>query len=59
MREDTLSGLEGLGIAVDRQRNRSPERSARLISTDTSSTTVLVMPTNEELAIAQAAWAFV
>jgi acetate kinase len=59
VREDTLSGLEGLGIAVDRQRNRSPERSARLISTDTSSTTVLVMPTNEELAIAQAAWAFV
>jgi acetate kinase len=59
VREDTLSGLEGLGIAVDRQRNRSPERSARLISTDTSSTTVLVVPTNEELAIAQAAWAFV
>jgi acetate kinase len=43
VREDTLSGLEGLGIAVDRQRNRSPERSARLISSDTSSTTVLVM----------------
>jgi acetate kinase len=59
VREDALSGLEGLGIAVDRQRNRSPERSARLISTDTSGTTVLVMPTNEELAIAQAAWAFV
>lgn len=59
VREDTLSGLEGLGIAVDRQRNRSPERGARLISTDTSGTTVLVVPTNEELAIALAAWAFV
>lgn len=59
VREDTLSGLERLGIAVDRQRNRSPERSTRLISTDTSSTTVLVVPTNEELAIALAAWAFV
>ena len=52
VREDALSGLDGLGIAVDRRRNRSPERGARLISTDTSGTTVLVVPTNEELAIA-------
>ena len=58
VREDALSGLEGLGIAVDRERNRSPERGPRVISPDDSPTTVLVVPTNEELAIARAACKF-
>ena len=59
VREDALSGLAGLGIAVDRERNRSSERGPRVISTDGSPTAVLVVPTNEELAIARAAWEFV
>ncbi|HEX7323342.1 MAG TPA: acetate kinase [Mycobacterium sp.] len=58
VREDALSGLEGLGIAVDPQRNRTGQ-GARVISSDGSATAVLVVPTNEELAIARAAWQFV
>ncbi|MGH3562925.1 MAG: acetate/propionate family kinase, partial [Mycobacterium sp.] len=58
VREDALSGLDGLGIAVDPERNRSGD-GARVISRDDSPTAVLVVPTNEELAIARAAWQFV
>ena len=58
VREDTLAGLDGLGIAVDSERNRAG-KGARIISADESRTTVLVVPTNEELAIARAAWQFV
>jgi acetate kinase len=58
VREDALAGLDGLGIVVDPQRNRTG-KGARVISTDGSRTTVLVGPTNEELAIARAAWQFV
>ena len=59
VREDALAGLQGHGIAVDPDRNRSGVRGARVISTDDSPTKVLVVPTNEELAIARAAWEFV
>lgn len=58
VREDALAGLDGLGITVDAERNRSG-KGARIISTDASRTAVLVVPTNEELAIARAAWDFV
>ncbi len=58
VREDALAGLDGLGIVVDPDRNRTG-RGARIISADGSRTTVLVVPTNEELAIARAAWQFV
>lgn len=58
VREDALEGLDGLGIVVDAERNRSG-KGARIISTEASPTTVLVVPTNEELAIARAAWQFV
>jgi hypothetical protein len=51
------SGLTGLGT-VDPERNRSGD-GARVISRDDSPTAVLVVPTNEELAIARAAWQFV
>ena len=59
VREDALAGLDGLGIAVDPVRNRADVKGPRVISTDASPTTVLVVPTNEELAIARAAWRFV
>ncbi len=46
-------GLERLGIALDDAANRSNERGERLISTPQSPVKVLVIPTNEELEIAQ------
>lgn len=58
VREDSLAGLEMYGIVIDPARNRSEARDARLISADDSATQVLVVPTNEELAIARAAWLF-
>ena len=54
VRRDALSGLTDLGIELDDQLNDSRDRSARRISTDNSRTTVLVVPTDEELAIARA-----
>lgn len=54
VRRDALSGLEALGIELDEHLNESPDRNARRISPDGAATTVLVVPTNEELAIARA-----
>ena len=54
VRRDALSGMVALGIEVDEALNESPAKDARRISADTSSTTVLVIPTDEELAIARA-----
>jgi acetate kinase len=59
LREDCLTGLERLGVEVDPARNRSRSRAGRVISTDRSPVTVLVVPTNEELAIARQAVALV
>jgi acetate kinase len=53
VRRDALSGLTALGIEPDEHLNASPSRAARRISAETSSTTVLVIPTDEELAIAR------
>jgi acetate kinase len=53
VRLDALNGLEGLGIEVDEQRNTASDKGARRISTDSSPIAVLVVPTNEELAIAR------
>jgi len=54
VRRDALSGMAALGIELDEHLNASPARTARQISADGSPTTVLVVPTNEELAIARA-----
>lgn len=54
VRRDALAGLSGLGIEVDEGRNKSSDSSARRISADGSPTVVLVVPTDEELAIARA-----
>jgi acetate kinase len=54
VRRDALSGLATLGIELDDHLNDSGARGPRRISADTSRTTVLVIPTNEELAIARA-----
>ena len=53
VRLDALSGLVGLGIEIDEQRNAQPAKGARRISTATAPIAVLVIPTNEELAIAR------
>jgi acetate kinase len=54
VRRDALSGMAALGIEVDDHLNASPAKEARRISADNSRTTVLVIPTDEELAIARA-----
>ncbi|MFE3446870.1 acetate kinase [Nocardia sp. NPDC059180] len=59
VRADALAGLEKFGIAVDSERNRAKDRSARIISPPDAEVAVLVVPTNEELAIARAAQAVV
>jgi acetate kinase len=54
VRRDALSGLAPLGVELDEHLNDSPARGPRRISADRSPTTVLVIPTDEELAIARA-----
>lgn len=54
VRRDALSGLAAFGIEIDEHLNDSPGRGARRISADGAPTTVLVIPTDEELAIARA-----
>jgi acetate kinase len=53
VREDSLAGLERLGVEIDPDRNRASAEGARVISTDRSRVAVLVVPTDEELAIAR------
>jgi len=54
VRRDSLAGLERLGVVLDERLNDIPERGPRRISAPDSPTTVLVIPTDEELAIARA-----
>ncbi|OBH00717.1 acetate kinase [Mycobacterium sp. E2699] len=53
VRRDAVAGLEEMGIVLDGRRNLSGGRGARQISADGSPIVVLVIPTNEELAIAR------
>ena len=53
-RELVTADMSGLGIVVDPALNNAPSREARVISAPESRVTVLVVPTNEELAIARA-----
>jgi acetate kinase len=53
LRRDAMAGMGELGIVVDEDRNSRADRGARRISTDDSRIVVLVVPTNEELAIAR------
>ena len=49
-REAVLAGMEWIGIALDKEANRA---NARIISARNSRVTVFVIPTNEELMIAE------
>ncbi|GAA1429766.1 acetate kinase [Microlunatus lacustris] len=53
LRAAVVEGLDGLGLAVDPERNEAPGREARVISPDGAPVTVAVVPTNEELEIAR------
>lgn len=53
LRRRALAGLEFLGIEVDADRNELASKSARYISPEDAPVAVLVVPTNEELAIAR------
>ncbi|WP_193104845.1 acetate kinase [Brachybacterium sp. FME24] len=55
VRERLLSGLEELGIELDLEANAARSKEARVISTPASRTLVMIVPTNEELSIAQQA----
>jgi acetate kinase len=53
VRRDAMAGMEELGIVLDERRNLGSSKGARQISADDSPIAVLVIPTNEELAIAR------
>jgi len=53
VRRDAVAGMEEMGIVLDQARNLSTGKGARQISADDSPIAVLVIPTNEELAIAR------
>lgn len=55
VRRDALAGLGGLGIVVDPGRNGSTDQAERRVSAGESAVEVLVIPTDEELAIARKA----
>jgi acetate kinase len=53
VRAEALATLGFAGIEIDAERNEARGRGIRVISTDASRVTVLVVPTNEELEIAR------
>ena len=53
IREQSCKGLTGLGIEMDSVRNASDEGGTREINSQESDVKILVIPTNEELRIAQ------
>jgi acetate kinase len=59
VRLEALSGLERLGILVDPERNAGRKTAETVVSPDDAEVAVLVIPTNEELEIAQQALAVV
>lgn len=52
LRAETVSGLGFLGIEIDGARNAATSHVPRLVSPDGASVAVMVIPTDEELAIA-------
>lgn len=59
VREAAVAGLEGLGLAVDGARNAVRGGGARLISPEGARVAVAVVPTDEEMEIAQQTCALV
>lgn len=59
VREAAVAGLEGLGLAVDPERNAVRADAPRLISPESARVAVAVVPTDEELEIATQTYALV
>ncbi|MGW4103900.1 acetate/propionate family kinase, partial [Streptomyces sp. NPDC004976] len=59
VREAAVAGLEGMGLAVDGGRNAVRGGGARLISPEGARVAVAVVPTDEEMEIAQQTYALV
>ena len=59
VRARVCAGLSGLGVRLDEARNTVRSREARTVSAGGSAVAVLVIPTNEELEIAEQALAVV
>ena len=55
IRREVCAGLGFLGLKLDEAKNAERSRDARVISAPDSTVTVMVVPTNEELAIARQA----
>ncbi|OKL46175.1 acetate kinase [Boudabousia liubingyangii] len=55
LRRELCARLEYTGLKLDQEKNNVRSKEARVISTPDSTITVLVVPTNEELAIAKQA----
>ncbi|GAA1995219.1 acetate kinase [Microbacterium pumilum] len=53
VRSAALATLGFAGVEIDDERNTAPGRGIRIISTDASRVTVLIVPTDEELEIAR------
>jgi acetate kinase len=53
VRAAVCQGLEGLGVSLDAKRNKARSGRPRTISAEASKVAVLVVPTNEELEIAE------
>jgi acetate kinase len=53
VRADVCDGLERFGVRLDPARNRLPSNRPRTVSSDDSTVAVLVVPTDEELEIAE------
>jgi len=53
VRREAMATLGFAGVELDPVRNEQPGKGIRVISTDASTVTVLVVPTNEELEIAR------
>lgn len=59
LRADVIGRLAGFGIKLDAEKNSVRSKEPRVISAEDSTVKVLVLPTNEELAIAQQAMTLV
>lgn len=53
IREDVCSGLEYMGVEIDAQKNEKIMAQEAVVSADNSKVKVMVVPTDEELVIAQ------
>lgn len=53
-REDIISGMENLGVVLDKEKNKNFKRGqVQLISADNSKVKIYIVPTNEELMMAR------